>query len=121
MLTNAFALSLITTGAFFAVYKKLPKKMRKWIEEHALLADAFALFLTYLLLGGTLTALTAGAMVGLMTSGLLHIAQNPEKFQYMIAIKEVAADTITGIGNTLNDWAKGFLANRKPKMELVAA
>lgn len=122
MLTNAFALALVTSGGFMMVYKKLPPKMRKWIEKHALLADACALFLTYLLLGGTLTALTAGAMVGMMTSGLLHVAQHKEDFQYLIAIKEVVADGISDITKKLNGWGTSFLASRKrPKLALAAS
>lgn len=118
MLTNAFALALITSGAFMAVYSKLPKKMRKWIEDHALLADACALVLTYLLLGGTLTALSAGAMVGLMTSGLLHVAQHKDEFEYLIVAKDWAREAAGELSSKLNSWARGF---RKRQPQLVSA
>lgn len=118
MLTNAFALALITSGGFIAVYSKLPRKLRKWIENHELLADGCALFLTYLLLGGTLTALTAGAMVGLMTSGLLHVAKNKEDFEYLLVAKEWAGEAIGELSSKLNVWAHGF-RKKQPLLEVV--
>ena len=124
MLSNAFVLALVTTGGFMMLYKKLPRKMRKWIEKHALLADAFALFLTYLLLGGTLTALTAGAMVGLMTSGLLHVSQHQEDFQYLVVAKDAIAEGFSNMTKSLNGWAKQFVKQKQMQIvdaELVAA
>lgn len=97
------------------VYKKLPLRIRKWIEEHALLADACALFLTYLLLGGTLTALTAGAMVGIITSGLLHVSQHKEDFEYLIVAKDWAAEKFSELTSGLNSWAKRFKAQQSKR------
>jgi hypothetical protein len=118
MLTNAFALALVTSGGFMMVYKKFPRRLRKWIEKNALLADASALFLTYVLLGGTLTALTAGAMVGLMTSGLLHVAQNKEDFEYLIVAKDWVSNKVGELSSSLNMWARNL--RKKEELQLAA-
>jgi hypothetical protein len=83
MLFNGLILATMTTVGFLWIYRRLPRRVRKWIERHDLLTDAFALLLTYMLLGGTLTALFAASLVGLMVSALLYIAKNPEDFQIL--------------------------------------
>lgn len=83
MLSDAFALALLTVTGFMFIYKKLPRKIRKFLEKYSLLTDFVSAVLTYMLLGGTLTALTASALVGIFTSCLLYIAQNPDDFTYL--------------------------------------
>lgn len=120
MVSNAFILAIATTGGFLLVYSKLPKKMRRFIEKHALMADAFALFMTYLLLGGTLTALTAGAMTGLMVSGLLHVSQNKEDFAYLVVAKEKVTEGFSHMTKSLNSWAKQFV-KEEPSIPVLVA
>ena len=79
MLTTALTLSLLTTGGFLAIYYKLPKSIKKLILKFPLITDITALGAAYLILGGTLTALTAAAMSGLSVSVLLLIAKNQER------------------------------------------
>jgi hypothetical protein len=101
MFIDALLLASLTTAGFMFVYKKLPRGVRKFLEKHALLTDAVALLLTYGLLGGTLTALMAGALVGIFTSIMLYIAEHPDDFQYLWD----AAEAIKKFTKQLQVWA----------------
>lgn len=80
MIETAFILATLTTAGFLIIYLKLPKPVRLFIQKHALATDCIALFVIYLLLGRTLTALMAGAMSGLFVSILLYFAGNKQHF-----------------------------------------
>jgi len=93
MLSNALALSLLSTGGVYLIYKKLPAKVRNFLEKHSLFTDAISFILTYMILGGTLTALIAAAMMGVMVSAMLHVVTNKDKYIYLY---------------DLTDWLKGM-------------
>jgi len=101
MLLDALVLASLTTAGFMLVYRKLPRGVRKFLEKHSLLTDAVALLLTYALLGGTLTALVAGALVGIFTSIMLYIAEHPDDFQYLWD----AAEAIKKVTGQIKTWA----------------
>ena len=108
MLSNAFALALVTTGGCYAIYSKLPRKVRRFIQKYGLLADMTALVGTYMLLGGTLTALMAGALVGLFTSALLHIANNQEDFLYLYDLRDMLRDRLTEAKQALSEYGQNY-------------
>lgn len=108
MLGSAFSLAILTVASFSIVYHKLPRKMRKLIEKHDLIADICALLATYWFLGGTLTALMAGAIVGLITSGLLHIAKNPNDFLYIFHFKEEIKKHLKAAKESLNKYGAQY-------------
>jgi len=114
MLSTATALAILTTGGFVVVYSKLPRRMRKFIEKHSLATDVVALFLAYMLLGGTLTALTASAMVGLMISGLLHIQNNREDFEWLFDGIDFCKTGLASLGAKLKEMGQNY---RRHKLE----
>ena len=75
MLGSATTLALLTTSGFIVIYLKLPKRLKDLIKKYNLLTDAASLLAIYLLLGGTLTALTAASISGLIISILLYISK----------------------------------------------
>jgi hypothetical protein len=79
LVTTALTLSLITTGGFLIIYHKLPNGLKKLILKYPLATDITTLGIAYVLLGGTLTALMAAAMSGLLISILLLIAKQKER------------------------------------------
>lgn len=83
MFLDGFALGSLTVGAFWLVYQKLPARVKRFLEKHALLTDALALYATYILLGGGITALFAAAWAGILTSVLLYVANHPDDFQWL--------------------------------------
>jgi hypothetical protein len=79
---TALTLAILTTGGFLAIFYKLPMKLRKLIVKYPLVTDITTLGIAYLILGGTLTALMAAAMSGLLVSILLFFAKNQERYKY---------------------------------------
>ena len=98
MLVNGFALAIATVVGFYLIYMKLPGRVRKWLQKHALLTDCVACVLTYMLFGGTLVALFAAAFVGIITSLLLALLNN-----------EVTAEAMTLLAGRIKDLQKKFV------------
>lgn len=95
MITQAISLAILTFSGFYVIYKKLPQKVKDFFCKFNLLTDVMCLAGAYFLLGGTVTALFAAAIVGLATSVALYIGQNKDDFEYLWdlaeAIKDLAA------------------------------
>ena len=114
MLTSALSLAIATTAAATIVFNKLPRKIRRFLVKHSLFTDFLALISTYLLLGSTLTALMAAALVGLLTSALLHIANNPDDYLYLYDFKDFINTYFSKIKQSLLDHGKKY---REKKIE----
>lgn len=78
MLTTGLTLAVLTAVGFYAVYRKLPARMRKFMVKHALITDAVACTLTYMLFGGTIIGLFAAAFCGIIVSLTLAMVNNPK-------------------------------------------
>ena len=114
MLSNAAALAILTTGGFAIVFNKLPRKVRKFILKHSLAADIVALLLTYVLLGGTLTALTAAALVGLMTSALIHIQNHRSEYEWLFDFGDAVKDKLNSFKQFMLEKGREY---RQRKLE----
>ena len=108
MISQAIALSLITFGGFFLVFKKLPEKVQTFIKEKSLLTDIVCLAGTYTLLGGTLTALFASALVGLFVSAALHVANHKEDFMYLDDFADLVKSGTDQVKETLSSLGKKY-------------
>ena len=104
MMTTALSLAILTTVGAIIIYQKLPRKVRRFLEKHSFMTDLFTLFAVYALLGGTLTALMAGAMCGIMVSILLHIANNPNDYLYVYDAKELLIKKMGEAKQALNTY-----------------
>lgn len=81
MLMNALILAgLSATGLIFA-FRKLPKKVQDFMVKHWLLTEIVTFLITYTTLGGTLTALFAGAIVSGVQSVAFHIHEHQEEYE----------------------------------------
>jgi hypothetical protein len=90
MMGNAISIALMVTSGFVLLYQKLPRNIRKWIVAHSLVTDFGCMVITYWMFGGTVTALMAGAIVDLMVSAILHIANHPQDFEWLFdAFKQI--------------------------------
>lgn len=121
MLSNAFALALLTTGAAIIVYQKMPRKVRKFIEKHSLLTDLMCLIAVYMLLGGTLTALVAGAMCGIFISILLHVANHKEDFLYLYDLRDFIREKLVQAKETLDAYSRTYREKNHPVSKVQAA
>jgi hypothetical protein len=117
MMSNAFALALITTTGFMIVYKKLPGRLRRIIERHSLWADLGALVLVYLLLGGTLTALMAGALTGIFASILLHVANHKEDFLFLYDFRDMATAVYRDALGYVRKWGAEYTKSHPQSLE----
>lgn len=114
MFSNAVALAFLTTAGCVIVYKKMPRKVRKFIEKYSLMTDLACLIAVYMLLGGTLTALMAGAMCGLLVSVMLHVANNEEDFLYLYDMRDFIKEKLSIAKEALNEYGKVY---RKRRLE----
>jgi hypothetical protein len=113
MILDALVLATLSTIGFYMIYTKLPRSVRRFLERHSLLSDLVALILTYILFGGTLTALIAGAMVGIFTSCLLFVAQHPDDFLYLYDFADFVKRSLKSLQVALNEYGKSY---REEKM-----
>ena len=97
MLFNAAVLASITFAGGCLTWHKLPRRIRRWFQKQDLITDVIMLLLAYLILGGTLTALLAAGMVGVMVSVALYIVNNPEKFEWLFEVIEATRKTVKDI------------------------
>jgi len=91
---------------------KLPRRIRRFLLRHAVFTDFLTFILTYITLGGTLTALTAGALVGIVTSALMYIADNPDDFMYIYDFWNALRTKIQSLKTELNEYGKQYKATR---------
>lgn len=117
MLATSFSLALLTTAGCIAVYSKLPRRVRKFIEKHALMADFICLIGIYMLLGGTLTALFAGAMAGLMISVMLHVANNEDDYLYLYDLRDYVKDRLKDAKVALNAYGETYRMRKEQVVE----
>jgi hypothetical protein len=108
MLSDGLALGILTLTAAILLYKKLPRRVRKFLEKHALLTEILAAILTYWLHGGTLTALVASGFVGIMVSALIYIAQNPDDFMYLEDFAAAMKQGLESLQATLREYGKQY-------------
>ena len=118
MIQQALTLAVLSTVGFMMIYQKLPRKVRRFLEKHSLMTDAIALLLTYAFLGGTLTALMAGSMVGILTSVLLEIANNPEDWLFVYDARDFISAQIKALRATVNAYGVEY---RERKLAEAAA
>jgi len=117
MLGTAVSLALLTTTSFYIVYSKLPRKIRRFLEKYHLATDVAALVGTYLLLGQTLTALIAGALVCLLTSALLHIANNQDDFLILFDLRDWVKEKLAEVNETIKEFGKEYKIKRSLQIE----
>ncbi len=73
MLVEATVLGVASTAGFGLTWTRIPVRVKQFCLEHPLLTDVIATWLTYELLGGTLTALVAAGFVSVFVSVILYL------------------------------------------------
>lgn len=119
MLSNALALAIATTIGIGVIYAKLPRKVRRVIEKYSLLTDMIALILVYILLGGTLTALMAGALCGLFTSVFLYIQQHQTDFLFLWDMSEWIKEQLAVAKQTLTEYGRMYRERREAEKTVI--
>jgi hypothetical protein len=118
MLTDALILAVLSSMGFVMTFQKLPRKMRRFLIKHAVFTDFLTFILTYWTLGSSLTALTAGAMVAIMTSAMCYIIENPNDFLYLYDFRDLVKEKLAWLKNELNAYGETYrkdkLGNTRP-------
>lgn len=86
-------------------YAHLPKKLQDFIKNHPLLTEITLTSTVFVGLGGTLTALIAAGMLDLIVAAMLRVAHNPEKYKYLMILKNKFVDFVQSMHQKANDWA----------------
>jgi hypothetical protein len=107
MLSNALTLAAFTSAGFFIIYNKLPLRIKMLMIRYDLITDFLALMLTYIVFGGTVTALIAAALVSIIISILLHIAKYPNDYIWL-------SDTLTNVSQLIQE-GKNVMKNLNQK------
>ena len=113
MLLNGIVLGTLTTFGMWLIYRKLPGKVREWLERHNLITD-FAMFLgVYWLYGGTLTALFAAAVSGIQVSAYLEVKNHPDDYLWVYAGAAKVDEQLSGV----KKWFRNINESYKKKIE----
>jgi Ca2+/Na+ antiporter len=117
MIVSGLTLAILTGTAFYFIFRKLPRSIRRFLQKHILFTDAVACLLTYMLLGGTLVALFASAWLCVITTVLLHLSNNPATAVLM----ERFAYKVGQMKDSFINWAAKFPppVEEQPKLEVV--
>ncbi len=110
---DALVLAVLSTVGFVMTYKKLPRKIRRFLAKHGVITDILTFVLTYFTLGGSLTALTAGAMVAIFTSMLITIAENPNDFMYIYDFMDAAKTQMAAAKQALDQFGEEYRKNKE--------
>src|SRR5690606_26088317 len=110
MIGNAFSLSILSVAGIYFIWKKLPQRMKDLLLKYPALLDVAALVGTYLILGGSTTALMAGAMAGLFTSILIHIGTHKEDFMYLWDIGAEISFNVSKLLKEIKDFGQAYSA-----------
>lgn len=121
MISQAIALSLVTFAGFFILFSKLPQSVKDFINRHDLATDIACLGAAYLLLGGTLTALFAAALVGLFVSVALYVGHNKEDFLYLWDVEEVIKEKMAQIKEAMLQYGRDYRAKKEIIAEAIDA
>jgi len=73
MITEAAILGSASAVGFGLTYTRVPDWVKEFCLKHPLMTDVVATYLTYEILGGTLTALMAAGIVSVLVSILLYL------------------------------------------------
>lgn len=79
MITEAAILGGASAAGFGLTYTRLPTAFKEFCLKHPLLTDLLATWVTYEILGGTLTALMAAGFVSVLVSILLYVLNYRDK------------------------------------------
>jgi len=108
MVGTATSLALLSTAGVVAIFTKLPKSVQKFMVDHALLTDFVSLIVVYVVLGGTLTALFASAIAGLLISGALHVLNHKEEFAFVFDLADAVGYGLKRAQEALTDFSAQY-------------
>lgn len=120
MLVNAAILAGLSATGLVFVFKKLPPKVQEYLLRHPLQTEILTFLATYATLGGSLTALFAGAIVGTVTTALLHVREHRDEYQGLILGAEWLIQKCKSLLNQANSYLVNTLKSTKEPARIAA-
>lgn len=100
MITTGLLLAGLTTGGFYILYSKMPKRLQKFLVNRPLFTDVTAAIFTYVLFGtSTIIGLFAAAWAALIVSIMLAARKNKGIMLWFEKIKSGWKQLLTWIEN----------------------
>ena len=117
MLANATIFAGLSAMGLVFVFKKLPPKVQEFLLKHAILTEIITFLLTYVTMGGTLTALFAGSIVSTITTLLLHIRSHPKEYEGLVLASQWLSTKCSSFMSSMNSWLINTLKEHtQPKL-----
>lgn len=116
MLSNSIALACLVTAGITLLYQKLPRKVRRVILKFGLLSDLIAFVATFYLLGGTITAMIAGSLVGIFVSVFIYIGQNPDDFVILWDLKKLLKKKLEALKKLSKEYGAKYKEHKERKL-----
>ena len=122
MLATATIFAGLTAVGLVFTFKKLPPKVQAFMLKHYVLTEIITTLTTMVLMGTSMTGLLGAAMVGTVTTVLLHVREHPDQFAWAHAIGDMITDEGNKLFGAFNAWGRKALAERRAsKLQAVAA
>lgn len=118
MMANALSIAVLVTSGFILLYNKLPRNIRRFITKYSLLTDFLCMVTTYWMFGGTVTALMAGAIVDVMISALLHIANHPNDFEWLFDALKAVKDLLDKARSMLSELNNRYKSTKSQTIDV---
>jgi hypothetical protein len=116
VLSTAVIFAGLTAAGLVFTFKKLPQKVQDFMLRHHVLTEIITTLSTMLLMGTSMTGLLGAAMVGTVTTGLLHVREHPTKYAWLHAVGARISEAADKATTTLNEWGRKDLAERNARV-----
>lgn len=111
MIPEVLAISLVIA---MVASKKLPRKLRRFMQKYPTFSSLSIFFLVFYALGESLVGFTFAATLALVAKFFAYVSSNTSHFQYLIDIKESIEHTASNV----RDWFKEYGKNYKGTFRL---
>ena len=86
------------------LFKKLPRKVRRFLQNHTVFTDLLTFIMAYLAFGTTFTALLAGVLLGFLTHAMIYISNNPNNFLYIYDLRKKISELVKEVKENIIDF-----------------
>ncbi len=96
MILEGVVLGGITLAGFTVLYKRMPIPVKKFMMKHPIITDCVIVVFFYEVMGMSIIAHVAVAVMSLGVMAGMEVARNPQDYQYLLSRMNFAK----------NEWAK---------------
>ncbi len=101
MLFEGFILGTMSAFCMALMFNRFPGKMQVWISQHPLLAEGFMVVSFYMIMGTSVTAHIAAAVMSMESFAAMHVFKNKPEFLWIHAGIDRAKQSLSGFSDKL--------------------